>query len=480
MAVAEIDEVLDLIGFGWIQVLMFLACTFASIFIVNEIIGINVVSVDIACEFSLSSLELSMLSSAGFAGLILGSHYSGFKTDQIGRRKVMMYSLCMAVSSSMTSIFMPTFYLFALLRFMTGLFVSGASCNNITYMSEYTKAKYRASIINFMCYAFAVSAIYLPLVAYMLTPMDRVLFTMYKLNWQAWRLSMLINMTPGILAIIFFSTLPESAKFLLSIGQDERAYQTINRLYKSKRKQDLTSVGITGVTDPNSPSNLEDNRNCCVKIWRGTAPLFRQPLVGNFLICTTILCGFLFVGSAISLWFMELRQLMGSRRMTVCDMLQNNATSIVKAERICPSKTSNFIDSVVLGATFLGCSIAVSLFLLCMRHFQILFMFTTLATICGLSLNMLVDTVPILVATALFTTLCTSCIPLISSVLLDLMPTHIRGMAISMGFLFARISVILANILMGFCMVPYCLLTFNLFVLITLVVAILSCTLPKS
>lgn len=100
---------------------MFLACTFASIFIVNEVIGFNVVSVDIACEFSLSSIELSVLCSAGFAGLILGSHYSGFKTDQIGRRKVMMYSLCMAVSSSMISIFMPNFYLFTLLRFMTGL-----------------------------------------------------------------------------------------------------------------------------------------------------------------------------------------------------------------------------------------------------------------------------------------------------------------------------------------------------------------------
>lgn len=132
-------------------------------------------------------------------------------------------------------------------------------------------------------------------VAYMLAPMNRVMFTMYKFKWQTWRLSLLINMTPGILAIIFFATLPESAKFLLSIGEDERAYQTINRLYKSKRKQDLTSVGITGVTDPDTPSNLGDNRNCCVKIWRGTAPLFRQPLVGNFLICTTILCGFLFV-----------------------------------------------------------------------------------------------------------------------------------------------------------------------------------------
>ncbi|XP_023178739.1 uncharacterized protein LOC111604771 isoform X2 [Drosophila hydei] len=330
-----------------------------------------------------------------------------------------------------------------------------------------------------MCYAFPIAAIYLPFAAYLLAPLDRIMFTLYKLNWRAWRLSMFINLIPGILSIIILVFLPESAKFLLFVGKDKLAYETVDRLYKLKRKRDLASIGITAINDPDSPVKLKEKSNCCIEIWRDTVPLFKRPYVANFMICSIILCGILFVGTGISLWFMELRQLMGNTHMTVCQMLQENKSDIGNTKHDCPSRTSILIDCIFLGGTFLSCCILLSLFLLFMQHYQILFLFTTIATVCGLCLNFLSSQVPILVATALFTTMCTSCIPLISSVLLDLMPTHIRGMAISMAFLFARLAVILANILLGFCMVSSCLLTFNIFVAVTLMVVILTCLLPK-
>lgn len=141
MVVADVDEVLDeigncllhwlcqqlkdiqhfLTGFGWMQALMVFTCSLTCVFLNDEIMGVGLAAVDIACEFSLSNKQLSLLSIAAFVGLILTSHYSGYLTDKIGRRKIMLYSMVLAMVSSIISILMPSFYYFLFWRFMTGL-----------------------------------------------------------------------------------------------------------------------------------------------------------------------------------------------------------------------------------------------------------------------------------------------------------------------------------------------------------------------
>lgn len=149
---------------------------------------------------------------------------------------------------------------------------------------------------NSLCLLRFPDSIALPSVAaYLLAPLDRIMFTLYKLNWRAWRLSMFINLIPGILSIIILVFLPESAKFLLFVGKDKLAYETVDRLYKLKRKRDLASIGITAINDPDSPVKLKEKSNCCIEIWRDTVPLFKRPYVANFMICSIILCGILFV-----------------------------------------------------------------------------------------------------------------------------------------------------------------------------------------
>ncbi|KAM8710482.1 hypothetical protein ACLKA7_017150 [Drosophila subpalustris] len=101
----DIDVVLELIGFGWTQLLMFLGSALTIIYIVNEIMGISIVAISIACEYNLTHTELFLLTSAGFMGMILSSHYSGYKSDQIGRP-------------------MPLFYCFLFFRFLAGLLLS--------------------------------------------------------------------------------------------------------------------------------------------------------------------------------------------------------------------------------------------------------------------------------------------------------------------------------------------------------------------
>lgn len=108
----------------------------------------------------------------------------------------------------------------------------------------------------------------------MMYPLSRVLVSIIEYQMQIWRFSIIITTVPGILAFIGMYNLPESAKFLLSKGKDEFAYQALDRLFFSNKKQNLESMGVTGVTQPHIPAQREESnffKDCgsdLIGIWK--------------------------------------------------------------------------------------------------------------------------------------------------------------------------------------------------------------------
>jgi len=125
------------LGFGWIQLLILFGCSFTMIYIINEIMGISIMAISIACEFNLTHTEVFLLTSAAFLGMILSSHYSGYKSDQIGRRASMLYTLLLSLISSIISLVMPIFYGFLFFRFLTGLLLVSPRLSDIFLCSFY-------------------------------------------------------------------------------------------------------------------------------------------------------------------------------------------------------------------------------------------------------------------------------------------------------------------------------------------------------
>ncbi|KAL7732659.1 hypothetical protein ACLKA6_013583 [Drosophila palustris] len=430
----DIDVVLELIGFGWTQLLMFLGSALTIIYIVNEIMGISIVAISIACEFNLTHTELFLLTSAGFLGMILSSHYAGYKSDQIGRP-------------------MPLFYCFLFFRFLAGLLLS------LWHQCERD-------------YLLVISSILVPLLAHLFDPLHSVLWSMGSFHVRVWRLCMLLNLIPGILSLIAFWALPESAKFMLSKGNAEGAYKTLNRLCRYNRRQSLESLGVTSVTQPNAQVPVEKQSNFFHRLWFETLPLLRPPYGKPLLIITCIICGYFFVGNGFALWFVKIRYLLSDNERIMCDHLKDVDTT--PSESTCTNKPINYTEGIFLGISALGSCVWISILLLCLSRRRIMFINSVISAIGGLSLNLVRHQIVQLVAMVVFISMCTSTITLASSVIADMVPTYLRGKAISLAFMFARIAVIIANSLIGHFLYDYCLITFNLFVLVVIVVAILT------
>ncbi|KAM8710481.1 hypothetical protein ACLKA7_017149 [Drosophila subpalustris] len=325
---------------------------------------------------------------------------------------------------------------------------------------------------NMFTYAVVISSILVPLLAHLFDPLHTVLWSMGSFHIRVWRLCMLLNLIPGILSLIAFWVLPESAKFMLSKGNAEGAYNTLNRLCRYNRKQSLESLGVTSVTQPNAQVPVEKESNFFHRLWYETLPLLRPPYWKPLLIITCIICGYFFVGNGFALWFVKIRYLLSDNEGIMCDHLKDVDTTA--SESTCTNKHINYSEGIFLGISALGTCIWITILLSCLSRRSIMFINSVISAICGLSLNLVRHQIVQLVAMVVFISMCTSTITLASSAIADMVPTNLRGKAISLAFMFARIAVIIANSLIGHFLYDYCLITFNLFVLVVIVVAILT------
>ncbi|XP_034483580.1 synaptic vesicle glycoprotein 2B-like [Drosophila innubila] len=467
----DIDVVLDLIGLGWTQLLIFLSCSMAMIYFVNEIMGISIVAISIACEFNLSPTELFLLRSAGFMGMILFTYYVGYKSDQIGRRKAMLYSLVMSLISSAISLTMPIFYCFLICRIIAGLSLSGIMATAFTYLMEYTTIQVRPRMANFFTYAVVMSFIFVPLLAHVFEPLHTVLWSMGSFHVRVWRLCMLLNLIPGIIALIAFSVLPESAKYLLSVGNNEAAYEILNRLCLSNRRESLETLNVTRVTQAHIPPILEKQSNCIYRLWYETLPLFKPPYVKQYVIIVLIICAYFFVGNGFQLWFTAIRYQLTNKRSIMCDHLKEDNSS--PNDSMCTDKPINYTESIILGLSAL-CTCAWITILLCfLSRRSIMLVNAVISTIGGLSLNFVKNQLLQLFAMVIFITMLIMAIPLANSAIADMVPTYLRGKAMSFSLTLARLSVIIANSIIGHFLYDYCLITFNIFVLVVIAIVIL-------
>ncbi|KAM8710480.1 hypothetical protein ACLKA7_017148 [Drosophila subpalustris] len=393
MSETEIDDVLDLIGFGRIQLLMMFTCSMILIYVNNELMGINLLSISITCDFNLSVSQHSMLTIAAFVGLILSSPIAGYKTDKIGRRT------------------------------MDWGRISGAAINSLTYITEYTKIAFRPRVVNFMSHAVALGSMYMPVLATVMRPLKTVMWRMGDFDVRVWRLSLLAHCLPGAIAFCCMWLLPETAKFMLSKGDSDGAYNTLNRLCLSNRKRDLQSYGITSVTQPHLGARLSQSRRFVSRLWQDLYSIISRPYLRPFIQITIILSGF----SSVSVFF---------------------------------------------------CCVSTGLMLKCLDRRVVLTCNAFVAALFGFSLNFIKRRIPQLVAKILFITLCLSSINLAGSIIMDIVPTMLRGKATALTYMFARIAIIITSLLHGHFMCEYCLIIFNFFVDFLLVVAVLSFLLP--
>nr|DBA30265.1 TPA: hypothetical protein GDO54_006273 [Pyxicephalus adspersus] len=249
----SVEEAVETIGFGRFHIMLFLIMGSTGIAEAMEIMLLAVISSSIRCEWHLQSWQVALVTTMVFFGYMIFSIILGLLADRYGRLKILVISFLWGAYFSLLTSFAPTYGWFVFLRCM--LFWLAGSLLIIGV----------GSVVN---------------------------------PTLGWRWLVRLASIPGIILIIVFRFVPESARFNLSVGRKEAAMETLSWIAKINRSKlpegtiDEPKVEKTGsFCDLLDPKYLRTSLQIWI-IWLGISfAYYGVILASSELLERNLLCG---------------------------------------------------------------------------------------------------------------------------------------------------------------------------------------------
>lgn len=220
------QEAVEEAGFGLFHWLLLLVCGWANASDAVEILCVSFLLPTASCDLHLTSFDKGILTASIFLGMMVGGYMWGYLADQRGRCRVLVVSLTVnGIFGALASV-APTFWLFLLLRFISGVGVGGSIPVIFSYFSEFMPRLRRGAMISALATFWMAGNILAAGLAWVVIPHNWA-------HFESWRLFVLLCSIPSLSsAIIFKILMPESPKFLMEAGQEKEAAHVFQLMFK--------------------------------------------------------------------------------------------------------------------------------------------------------------------------------------------------------------------------------------------------------
>ncbi|XP_026367477.2 putative transporter SVOPL isoform X1 [Ursus arctos] len=217
-----VEDAVETIGFGRFHIALFLIMGSTGVVEAMEIMLIAVVSPVIRCEWQLENWQVALVTTMVFFGYMVFSILFGLLADRYGRWKILLISFLWGAYFSLLTSFSPSYIWFVFLRTMVGCGVSGHA-QGLIIKTEFLPTKYRG-------YMLPLSQVFWLAGSLLIIGLASVVIPTI-----GWRWLIRIASIPGIILILAFKFIPESARFNVSTGNTQAALATLQCIAKMNR-----------------------------------------------------------------------------------------------------------------------------------------------------------------------------------------------------------------------------------------------------
>ena len=225
--VYTVDEGINEIGFGSFQIFITVLLGLTRVTESSQEMLLQILSAEVQCQWDLNSVDEATITTAVFIGYLLGGLFWGVILDMIGRKKgiflldlvILVFGVLSSLKLSSDDSKVPGYPWLLACRFGVGFGAGGAS-QVVTYYTEFLPRKFRGAIITLFDLWFVAGVMFGAVLAI-------AVMSEGGLDWH-WYLGLVC--TPLIPVFIAFPLLPESAKFYLAKGKDDKAQKVMARI----------------------------------------------------------------------------------------------------------------------------------------------------------------------------------------------------------------------------------------------------------
>lgn len=217
-------------------------------------------------------------------GCAVGAFFAGRLADLYGRRSLLIVSAVLFLISAWGSGVSGSSLEFVIYRVLGGLAVGAASVMAPAYISEIAPAHIRGRLTTIQQIAI-ITGLFMAFVSnYLLAENAGASTAEFWWGYQAWRWMFWIEMFPAALFLITLLTIPESPRFLVVKGKEQRAQAVLTRLFGADSAASKVRDIKASLAQDHQPkfSDLIDKASGKVRtiVWVGIGLATFQQLVG--------------------------------------------------------------------------------------------------------------------------------------------------------------------------------------------------------
>jgi SP family xylose:H+ symportor-like MFS transporter len=187
-------------------------------------------------EFNLDPGGLGFTVATALIGTIVGALAAGAPADRYGRKKMLFVIGALFVVGALGSALATDHTAFMIFRFLGGIGVGMASVCAPIYTAEISPAAYRGRLVGLVQFNIVLGI----LLAYLSNYLIRISLPVDV----AWRWMFGVMAIPAVVFLLLLLTVPETPRWLMSVGQDKEGIEVLRRLCTTQAECDLAAREI--------------------------------------------------------------------------------------------------------------------------------------------------------------------------------------------------------------------------------------------
>ncbi|XP_012270503.1 synaptic vesicle glycoprotein 2B isoform X2 [Orussus abietinus] len=468
---ADIEEAIELCGYGRFHYGFLLLC--GMIFLCAGCQnGVNAYILPSAeCDLKMTSEQKGLLIVAFLVGGVLSAIVWGVLGDAYGRKNILVGTLLADSAVNLVASFSQSFKVLLIFRVISGFTIGCPGSLTYTYVGEFHAKNQRAKSICYVGFFWTLSWLILPGLAWLVIPLPfSVEFN--GILYNSWRLFLAILALPTFLVALIAMTYPESPKFLVSQGRTKEALHVLKDMYARNtgrnRHEYPVKVLLSDTYANPKKHGINDSESGVItellkSIWHQIRSLASPPLACYALLCCTIYFANMFGYYGLGLWLPELFNRFEvfyknhpNVSASVCEVMSDqdhdlSSTNSLSQQKVCTGNIDErvFLNSVTINAVCLLANV-ISGFLSNRVGRRTMPIWSMLLAGCfAFCIYFVRSFWQNLIIACLFSLAITTANIVLNSVVVDIFPTHVGGVAICLTTCLGRLGAIASNLVFG-------------------------------
>ncbi|KAH8289692.1 hypothetical protein KR054_009506 [Drosophila jambulina] len=505
---ADFETAIDAAGFGMFNILLLVAAVPAAMGTVYETSTMSYILPSAECDLKLSLLDKGILNAITYAGMICSAVMWGYLADTKGRRNLLILGYAADTFCVLGGAFSQNRIQLMVFKYLGGFCMSGPFAVLMTYLTELHGRKHRQRIMMMVGIMFSIATLTLPGLAMLILPQEWDIH-IWTLSLSSWQVFVAITALPSCLSFLLFFFFPESPKFLMSKGRNQEAMDAFKFMYHlntrkpkdsfpikllanevivpepKKHKEDKTEIKLP-IESHNELPDAEQGSKAAMTMKKTSGfsqlrPLFTKPYLGLSLWVYLLNFCVLLGQNTMRLWLPQLFASINEyEQLLVSSGVESGSTSICSILEYSVNRTqaqleaatrndplaecrvnitaSTYTNNLIVAAAGFVAYMLAGFLVNLVGVKRIMTMGLFVAGCCSIAMYWSSSATSTVAIASLFVTMGSIAATSVISASVNLFPTSLRTMIVSLEMMFGRLGSLLGNIffpaLMGLGCVP--------------------------